>query len=361
MERWAAFKREVLENPNPASSREARLEALKRFEPKDGEPCPARNRVGDVLAQAQRIERRMRESKRASVRSSRSSWAMFPPPPPGEIIRQEQIVEALMPEVEALREKHFGSRKPPFPDYRRLKEWVDENNARHAKEQAAARTANSKERFRLEREIWVRLEKLNALGLGFYGITKTSPGFSCPVAANSSNFLFSARSPELMSIGQASKELAQMSGFEQAEIVDFILTGERPFQPAIEVRAKPRTIGRRGLKLLQGRHYQYVEIRVFSADVSSRELKEAGDDARSLLGVTERSALREKDLALWDSYKEAKRQLPDSANPQLFAKVLEELQRRGYGLKGNGSPVKADSTRIAWLRLETRLKKEGLL
>lgn len=347
MEECAAFKRLVLENPNPASGREARLEALKLFESKEGMGCPARNLVGDILAQASRIEQRMRESK--------ASWAMFPPPPPGEIIRQEQIVKALTPEVEALREELFGCRKPPFAGYQQLKEWVEQNNARHAREQAAALKAHNKERFRLEREIRDRLDQLDALGLGFYGLTKTSPGFSCPVADDSSKFLFSGRSPELGRLDQASKELANISGFDQVEIVDFILTGERPFQPAIEVRAKPRAMGRRELKLLQDRHYEYVEIRVFSADASNKELKDAADDARALLGVTERSALREKDLALWESYNEAKTQLPDAANAQLFDTVLKKLQMRGYG-----SPPKADSVRIAWLRLKKKLKKEGL-
>jgi hypothetical protein len=183
---------------------------------------------------------------------------------PGQIVISARLAEAIKPRVDAVRNELFGATYPPFSSYEDGIAWlktVEEESLTSAKAST----------LRLKGEL---------------PISYSIPGKEW------SELISVPRGSRLVPLAQASREMAQITGFSQASVVVYILAGIAPLLPSVRIHTRPNWNEEFQICRIQ------VQVEFNSPDVSYDQFRRLYGMLRHTWNVAKEKRLTERDYRI---------------------------------------------------------------
>ena len=150
---------------------------------------------------------------------------------PETVITTDLLVDQIRPEVEKLRKQLFGSTAPPFPDYSDAIDWIDGEKQSIRDELEAEETQRVSG---IKDEIHTLMQEMARLRDRSLTFILQAPYLSYASAEDDSTL----RTPlpwdsPLYALRALVVETSQLTGFTEASLVAYVLSGEQPVVPRI--------------------------------------------------------------------------------------------------------------------------------
>lgn len=204
-------------------------------------------------------------------------------------IDSDRLAGTITPEVERLRLEYFGKTKAPFRSLSRSAKWIESlgGNVPRPSEPDLARAGA------LEVEASQIMEICGSLLHCEYE-TKCIRRWLA-YAKPDSRYVHRVAAPpgsKLALLERASRDLSECTGFSQAGIVAYILTGERPLLPFARITRRHRSHGNRAPAVLESKR---AVIELHSRDVTFEQFRQLYLHIREALNIRRAKSLSEED------------------------------------------------------------------